>query len=93
MICSLCSVGGATPDSTGRKAIGVDCRHLVIICMMSYKATSSFVVCVLLHHTGAAYSAALQVMAVHHTGSSILSRTASDGECTTREQHTQPHCK
>ena len=31
MICSLRSVGGAIPDSTGRKAIGVGRRHPVII--------------------------------------------------------------
>ena len=52
MICSLCSVGGAIPDSTGRKAIGIGCKHPVIVCMVSYKATSS------LHQTGTAYSAA-----------------------------------
>ena len=52
MICSLRSVGGAIPDSTGRKAIGIGCKHPVIVCMVSYKATSS------LHHTGTAYSAA-----------------------------------
>ena len=59
MICSLHSVGGVIPDSTGRKAIGSGHRHPVIIHMVSYKTMSNFFVCVLLHHMGAAYSASL----------------------------------
>ena len=68
MICPLRCVGGAIPESTGRKAIGVGHMHPVIICMVSCKATSNFLVCAPAPH-----------------GSSILSRTVSDGECTGEE--------
>ena len=46
-------------DSPGRKSIGVGRRQPVIILSVSLRAVSSFPVCLLRHHAGAAYSAVL----------------------------------
>ena len=57
--CSLRSAGGAIPERTGRYFTGVGRRHPLTILMVSLRVTSSFFTWVLLHHAGAAYSAAL----------------------------------
>ena len=46
-------------DSTGRKSIGIGQRQPVIILSVSLRAVSSYLVRLLWHHDGAAYSLAL----------------------------------
>ena len=56
---TLSRLGGGIPASTGRHSIGVGWRHPVMIRIVSLRATSNFLVCLLRHQAGAAYSAAL----------------------------------
>ena len=55
--------GGVIPASTGRNVVSVGLMHPVIIRIVSFSATSSFLVLVLRHQAGDAYSAALYTMA------------------------------
>ena len=57
------SIGGAIPARTGRRYVGVGRRHPVMRRRVSFKAQSSFLVWVLLHHAFAAYSAVLKTRA------------------------------
>ena len=56
---SLRRVAGAMPANTGRNSDGVGRRQPVMILKVSLSDVSSFLVCTLRHHAGAAYSAAL----------------------------------
>ena len=60
---SLRRLGGGIFASTGRHLVGVGWRHPVMIPMVSLRATSNFLVCLLGHQAGAAYSAALYAAA------------------------------
>ena len=55
--------GGVIPASTGRNVVSVGCMHPVIIHIVSFSATSRFLVWVLRHQAGDAYSAALYTRA------------------------------
>ena len=55
--------GGVIPASTGRNVVSVGRMHPVIIRIVSFSATSSFLVWVLRHQAGDAYSAALYTSA------------------------------
>ncbi len=55
--------GGVIPASTGRNVVSVGLMHPVIIRIVSFSATSSFLVWVLRHQAGDAYSAALYTRA------------------------------
>ena len=55
--------GGVIPASTGRNVVSVGRMHPVIIRIVSFSATSSFLVWVLRHQAGDAYSAALYTWA------------------------------
>ena len=57
------SLGGAIPARTGRRSVGVGRRHPMMRRRVSFKAQSSFLVWVLLHHACAAYSAVLKTRA------------------------------
>ena len=50
---------GVIPASTGKNVVSVGRMHPVMIHIESCSATPSFLVCVLRHQTGEAYSAAL----------------------------------
>ena len=51
------------PDDTGRNSTGVGFKQPVMILRVSLRVVSSFLVCELRHHKGAAYSAALYTRA------------------------------
>ena len=55
--------GGVIPVSTGRNVVSVGRMHPVIIRIVSFSAPSSFLVWVLRHQAGDAYSAALYTRA------------------------------
>ena len=55
--------GGVIPASTGRNVVSVGLMHPVIIRIVSFSAMSSFLVWVLRHQAGDAYSAALYTRA------------------------------
>ena len=62
--CSSCLMsGGMIPASTGKNMVSVGRMHPVIIRILSFSATSSFLVWVLRHQSGDAYSAALYTRA------------------------------
>ena len=52
-------LGGVIPASTGKNVVSVGRMHPEMISTESFSATSSFLVWVLRHQTGEAYSAAL----------------------------------
>ena len=56
-------LGGGIPASTGKHPVGVGWRHPVLIRMVSLRATSNFLICLLRHQAGATYSAALYATA------------------------------
>ena len=60
---SLLGFAGAIPDRTGRRCVGVGFRQPVVMRIVSFSNTSSFLVWMLLSHTGGTYSAALNIMA------------------------------
>ena len=60
---TLRRLGGGIPASTGRHLVGVGWRHPVMIRMVSFRATSNFLVCLLCHQVGTARSAALYATA------------------------------
>ena len=53
------SLAGSIPESTERRCVGVGFRQLVVIVMISFRDTSSFLTWELRLHTGVAYSAPL----------------------------------
>jgi len=59
MECSLRRWADGLLESTGKSSLRVGFRHPEMMRNVSFNATSSFLVWVLLHQAGAAYSAAL----------------------------------
>jgi len=57
--CSLRRWAGGMPVSTGKNSLRVGFRPPEMMCIVSFNAASSFLVWVLRHQAGAAYSAAL----------------------------------
>ena len=60
---TLRRLGGGIPANTGRHSVGVGWRHPVMMRIVSLRATSNFLVCLLRHQAGTAYSAALYATA------------------------------
>ena len=60
---TLRRLGGGIPASTGRHSVGVGWRRLVMIRIVSLRATSNFLLCLFRHQAGTAYSAALYAIA------------------------------